>query len=142
MSIKLGALAGVGADVDAPARMVVIHPDSQKVLLDSSGAECFIEFLSPDSEVGRKLDRARGVAAMRRARSGRNRVDDDEDPVDIQIDTLTALATAWNFGPDADAFSADAARSLFSDPAFAWLRKQAYVFVYAEANFIKRSSKK
>ncbi len=34
----------------------------------------------------------------------------------------------------------DAATTLFSDPEFAWLRKKSYVFVYAEANFIKRSS--
>jgi hypothetical protein len=141
MTLKLGALASVAADVSKPARMEVINVDTEKPLTDADGQPCWIDFYSADSEAGRKLDRERSAAAVRKFRSGRNRVDDGEDPVDVQVETLSALAAGWYFGPDAEEFSASAARKLFADPAFAWLRKQAYVFVNAEANFIKSSSK-
>lgn len=141
MSFKLGALASVVADVVAPARMVVINADTDRPLLDSEGKQCYIDFYSVDSEQGRTLDRARNKAMMRKMRSGRNRVDDDEDPLDNQVETLATLAAGWNFGPDAEAFSKDAASALFSNPEFSWLRRQAIVFVNAEANFIKGLAK-
>ena len=142
-NLKLGALATVAADVGKPARMTVINIDTEKPLMDGAGEDakpCYIEFYSIDSERGRKIDRERNLAAVRKMRSGRNR-QDDEDPVDLQVETLAALAADWYFGADADAFTPEAARALFADPEYAWLRKQAYVFVYSEANFIKRSSK-
>lgn len=138
--MKLGALEKIAADVETSARMTVIDPDTQMPLKDADGAECYIEFLSIDSAAGRNLDRARGHAVMRKMRSGRNLADDDEDPLEQQVDTLVALATGWHFG-DADPFSPDVARRLFSDPQYAWLRRQGYIFVYNTANFIKRSSK-
>lgn len=140
MNLKLGALTSAATDVTAPARMVVIDADTQRPLTDAKGNECYIDFLSIDSEVGRALDRARSQAAFRKMRSGRNTTE-NEDPVETQVETLTALAKDWFFGEDADKFSPEAAKELFSTPEYAWLRKQAYVFVHAEANFIKRSSK-
>jgi hypothetical protein len=148
MSLKLGALAAVATDVSAPSRMTVIDADTQRPLTAIDGKdegerpilkECYIDFMSIDSEAGRKLDRVRNAAAFRKARSGRNIVD-DEDPVDVQVETLTALTTGWYFGPDAEVFTSAAARELFANPEYAWLRKQGYVFVHSEANFIKRSS--
>lgn len=139
MSLKLGALAGAQVDVAHPARMTVIDINTQKPLIDDAGKECWIDFMSPDSEVGRKLDRIRNSAAFRRARSGRNN-EDAEDPVDVQVETLSSLATGWYFGEDAEEFSKKTAAALFADPEYAWLRKASYVWVYAEVNFIKRSS--
>lgn len=139
MSLKLGALARAEVDVTTPARMTVIDADTQRALTDTKGKECYIDFLSIDSEAGRKLDRARSAAAFRKMRSGRNQIE-NEDPVETQVETLAALATGWYFGEDADVFSPDKAKELFATPEYAWLRKQAYVFIHAEANFIKRSS--
>lgn len=141
MSFKLGALASVAANVAAPSRMVVMNADTDRPLLDSEKKECFIDFYSVDSEAGRKLDRMRGVALMRKMRSGRNRIDEDDDPIEQQVEMLATLAAGWNFGPDAEPFSKEAATALFSNPEFSWLRKQAAVFVNVEANFIKGSSK-
>ncbi len=148
---KLGALAGKTLDVTTPARMTLIDVETERPMMAETGeldanqkpviAECYIDFMSPDSEAGRKLDRIRTSAAFRKMRSGRNRIDDDDDPIDLQVETLCALATGWFFGHDADSFSKEAAATLFGDPEFAWLRKKAYTFVYAEINFIKRSSK-
>lgn len=137
--MKLGVLEAVATQVESAARMTVVDPD-ERVLIDADGKECWIDFLSADSEAGRKVERSRNRAQFARARSGRN-TDIDDDPVEVQVEILTALATGWYFGPDADPFSKAAAKALFADPEYAWLRKRSYTFVYSAANFIKRSSK-
>ena len=138
MTLNLGALAALAADSDKPQRMTVIDPDTQKPLKDDDGKECWIEFISVDSEVGRRLERERTGAQLRKMRSGRNR-QDDEDFVEQQVEALTALATGWWFG--GSPFSKDAAGELFAHRQYAWLRKQAWGFVNNEANFMMGSSK-
>ena len=137
--MKLGKLSASALDTEHSAQMHIVDPDSGRTLCDDDGNECYIEFMAIDSSIGRKLERDRSVAQMRKLRSGRN-TDLDDDPVDVQVETLTALATGWYFGRDADEFSKTAAKTLFNDPAYAWLRKQAYTFVYTSGNFIRRSS--
>lgn len=138
--MKLGALEKLATDTATPARMTVIDMDTDRPLLGADGKECYIEFLPIDSDAGRRLDRERAVAGRRKIVSGRNRQDDD-DPVEQQIETVVTLATGWNFGPDSEQFSKKAAQELFANPEFGWLMRQSWTFVYTAANFIKSSSK-
>lgn len=135
--MKLGTLSALATDVQSAARMTVVD-HNEVTLKDADGNECYIEFVSADSEDGRKIERARNAAQLTRLRNGRSI---DDDPVETQVELLTALARGWSFGPDADPFTKDAARSLFADPEYAWLRKRAYTFVYSAANFTKSASK-
>jgi hypothetical protein len=136
---NFGVLSQLAADASRPSRMTVINPDTEQALRDGNGEECWIEFLSIDSEAGRKIERLRQGTLLRRMRSGRTRLE-DEDPIEYQADMLTALCTGWNLGSEAR-FSSGAARDLFSSPEFGWLRRQCWVYVGSEANFIRRSSR-
>lgn len=141
--MKLGALEKVAADTEAATRMIVVDPDSRQVLKCADGKECYIDFLSVDSETGRRLERQRTTAQLAKLRSGRNRraEEEDADMIKLQAETCAALATGWYFGDDADPFSKDAALDLFSNPKYAWLRRDSFVYVNETANFIKSSSK-
>lgn len=136
--MNLGALKTLAVNVNHAARMTVIDVATQMPLKDQNGNDCYIEFLSVDSEIGRKIELDRSRAQVRKMRANKNI---DDDPIEVQVEMLTALATGWSFGDGADPFTKEGARALFSDQEYAWLRKQAYVFVYTEANFFKTSSK-
>lgn len=137
--MKLGAISALAADTSGAQRMTVINLETQ-LPLKAGDKECYVELLSVDSEVGRKLDRDKSLANVRKLRSGRNLVDEDADPIKQQVDDLAALTVGWYFGEDAEAFSPEAARTLYGDPAYAWLRRQVFVFVNDTANFMKSSS--
>jgi hypothetical protein len=137
--------AGLAANISEPFRMTIINPLSDDVLRDSEGQEAYVEFMSADSEAGRKIDRLQSLQAVRKLRSGRNLMD-EEDLTEAQIDKLVALTVAW-YLVDLDGraidvpYSVENARELWRAAELAWLRRQAWVFVNTAGNFIKRPPK-
>jgi hypothetical protein len=140
----MSKFAALAANVSDAFSMPITSPLTEAVLKDSDDKEAFISFLSPDSEVGRKIDRAQSLQVMRKMRSGRN-LQDDDDLTEQQVDKLVALTAGWHLvdldGKALDVpFSKDNAKELWTDPAMGWLRRQAWVFVNTAGNFIRRSS--
>jgi hypothetical protein len=145
----MGKFDALAADVVKPSRMSIIYPGTEAPLkikegLPDFGKEAYLDLLAIDSDPGRKIDRERTTATIRKLRSGRNR-QDDEDVVEEQVEKLVALTVGWYLvdpegSPIEVEFSKDNARELYSSPAMGWLRRQAWVYVVNEANFIKGSS--
>lgn len=143
--------AALSVDVEASFRMPIILPDTIEPLKDVDGNESYIAFLAWDSEEGRKLDKIQTRDNIRRGFRQRSRAEllaeaEKEDPIETQVDRLTALATGWHLvNPDKTVidlpFSKEAARKLFANPKTAWLRRQAWTWVNNEANFMRSSSK-
>ncbi len=76
------------------------------------------------------------------AKSGKLQFDDPEDDEAAAIDHLAACTFGWkNIGRGGRVleFSQEAARSLYADPAFAWLRTQVQAAMDARENFIRDS---
>jgi hypothetical protein len=147
-ALKFGGLA---VDTASKARMPIILPGEIDPVQDESGQEGYIEFLPWDSEPGRALDRKRNVDNVRKGFRQRSRAElraeaEAEDQVEVQAERLAALATGWYLvGADRQVidveFSQANALELFRSPETAWLRRQGWVFVANEANFMKNSSK-
>lgn len=145
---KFGAL---GVDTKSTARMEIILPGEIDPITDASGKAAYIEFLPWDSEPGRAFDRERQTENVRKGFRQRSRAElrDEAENADViaeQADRLSVLAVGWYLvGPDKKpidvSFSKDNARELFFNPETAWLRRQAWVYVANEANFMKSSSK-
>ena len=153
MSNKFGTL---GVDTKSTERMEIILPGEIDPLTDDSngpdkpGNVAYIEFLPWDSEPGREFDRKRNVNNVRKGFRQKSRAElraeaEKEDPIEDQAERLSVLATGWHLvGPDRKVidvpFSAANAYELFIANETAWLRRQAWVFVANEANFMKSSS--
>jgi len=159
MSNKFGTL---GVDTKSTERMEIILPGEIDPLTDDSGIGkgengadlpgnvAYIEFLPWDSEPGREFDRKRNVNNVRKGFRQKSRAElraeaEKEDPIEDQAERLSVLATGWYLvGPDRKVidvpFNAANAYELFIANETAWLRRQAWVFVANEANFMKSSS--
>lgn len=141
----MSKFAALAADVSNAFPMKIVSPRSDAVLKDASGKDAFISLLSPDSEVGRRIDREQSQQVVRKLRAGRT-LGDDEDLNENEIAKLAALTVDWYLldldGNHLDVpFSMENARELWTDPAMGWLRRQAWVFVNSAGNFIKGSAK-
>lgn len=158
----MSKFASLGVNTSASARMEIILPGEIDPLTDNSGGfdkagkklpgkVAFIDFLPWDSEPGRAYDRRKTTEAVRKGFRQRSRAElraeaENEDMAAEQAERLSVLAVGWNLvAPNGEPidieFSASDARDLFSDPATAWIRRQAWVFVANEANFMTSSSK-
>ena len=145
---KFGSLS---VDTASKSKMPIILPGEIDPVQDESGKEGYIEFLPWDSEPGRAIDRQRNVEAVRKGFRQRSRAElraeaEGEDQIDLQAERLAALATGWHLvGADRQVidveFSPSNALELFRSPETAWLRRQSWVYVANEANFMKNSSK-
>jgi len=145
---KFGSLS---VDTASKSKMPIILPGEIDPVQDESGKEGYIEFLPWDSEPGRAIDRQRNVEAVRKGFRQRSRAElraeaEGEDQIDLQAERLAALATGWHLvGADRQVidveFSPSNALELFKSPETAWLRRQSWVYVANEANFMKNSSK-
>lgn len=139
---------GLAAAVDTPYRMTIVHPATSKPITTKDGSQtAYVDLLSLDSAAGRKVAKERSAAAIKRAARLRDEEDDvDIDPVEQQVETLTAVTVGWllidpTTGQPLDyPWSPEAARHLWSAPEMAWLRRRAYVRVIDEANFLRASS--
>lgn len=146
MTSKFGGLA---ANVTAPSRMTIVHPATGEPIYDTDGKPAYIDLLSQDSAPGRAIAKKQSAAQLKRAvKAGNIDVDTDADPVDDQIDILAALTRGWYLvdpstgGPIDYAFDGVAsARELFAADELHWLRRQAYVWVINQGNFMPPSRK-
>jgi hypothetical protein len=147
----MNKFAGLGVDPASTSRMEIILPGEIDPVTDTSGAVAYIEFLPWDSEPGRKFDRKQSQEAVRKGFRQRSRAElrdeaENQDQVADQAERLSVLAVGWHLVDPARKvidvpFSSENARELFSSPETAWLRRQAWVYVANEANFMKGSSK-
>lgn len=142
MTSKFG---GLTAKVSDAYKMPIISPETDQPLKDKDGKEAFIELLSADSEVGRRIDSARQAALTQRAMRGKITGAGD-DSLEQNIAKIAALTRGWYLvdltgNPIDVPFSLQNAIELYSDPGSAWLYRQAFTAANEVANFIKRSSK-
>lgn len=122
----MSKFAGLELPVDAPIRLVLVHPATRQPLRDEAGKEAFIEHHSGDSEVARKHQRA--VQRRRLAMRGRMKITPEELEAE-GIELLAGLTTGWHLvsldGKAIDVpFTIDAARELYGNAAVAWIREQ------------------
>jgi len=145
---KFGSLS---VDTASKSKMPIILPGEIDPVQDEAGKEGYIEFLPWDSEPGRAFDRKQNSQARRNGFRQRSRAEllaeaESTDIVVEQAERLAALATGWHLvGADRQVidveFSPSNALELFKSPETAWLRRQSWVYVANEANFMKNSSK-
>lgn len=104
-----------------------------------------IELLGPEHPVRKKIqmDRARKLRAAFQ-RTGKIEITDPLDDFDDETDFLVNCTTGWSGltqGGTALAFSADAARTLYTDPKRQWVRVQVKKALDEADRFIASSSK-
>lgn len=141
MTSKWGGLA---ANVTMPGRMTIVHPATGGPIYDKDGKPAYIDLLSQDSAPGRAIAKEQSAAQLKCAvKAGKIDGDNDADPVEDQIDILAALARGWylvdpSTGELIDyAFTGlQSARELFAADELHWLRRQAYVWVINQGNFM------
>jgi hypothetical protein len=158
----MSKFAAIGVNTSASRRMEIILPGEIDPMTDNTGGVddkgkrlpgkvAYIEFLPWDSEPGRAFDRLKTTEAVRKGFRQRSRAElraeaENEDMAADQAQRLAALAVGWYLvapggEPIGVEFSKENALDLFSDPATAWIRRQAWVYVGNEANFMTSSSK-
>jgi len=146
---KWGSL---GVATEASSKMQIVLPGEIDPLVDKANVEAFIAFMPWDSDVGRKFDQDLQREAVRKGFRQKSRSElraeaESVDAVREQADRLSALAVGWHLvdpetrQPIDVPFSKENAHELFMAPEMAWLRRQCWVFVANEANFMRRSSK-
>lgn len=141
--IDFGAL---GINVDSGVKMPITFPGMIDPITDKvTGEQAYLLMQSEDSEDGKKFQRRMSRDAQRRMRKGGQKAFDDDDPIEFQVDKVTALTVGWNLiGPDGVAlnvpFSKDTARKFFSRSDVGWLRREALLFASDAANFTKSLS--
>lgn len=143
--MSLDALSALEADIEKPSRMPIIDGRTDKPFVDKDGKEAYLDILAPDSEQARRVDLARNRQTMRRLRSGRNRIADDENYIEEQVEKIAAVTVGWYLvspsGNPVDLpWSPDTAKKLFGNPKMGWLLRQAVVWHNNEANFLQTNS--
>jgi hypothetical protein len=134
--------SGLELEVEAPFRLVLLHPVTRQPLRDSEGREAYIDHYSADSEIARKHQRA--VQRRRLAMRGRLKITPEELEAEA-TEVLAALTVGWHLvglkgDPIDTPFTPENARELYSDPRVAWLREQLDESAADRANFSKGSS--
>jgi hypothetical protein len=133
----MNKFAGLGLATDVASRMPIMHPITGQPLRHAdTGAEAFIELLSSDSAVARRVDRA---TSDKRLRSRARRLTAEELEGD-RMEKLAKLTRGWSLvrldGGALDVpFSEGTARELYAEPSMAWLRDQAQAWVDDLGNY-------
>jgi hypothetical protein len=148
MNGKFGKLSVI---TDKPSRMPIVLPGEIDPLLDEQGNEAYLEFLAWDSEPGRKFDQEQSRETVRKGFRQRSRAElraeaENIDLIKDQAERLAVLITGWHLvNPDHTVidtpFSKADALGMFMSPGLGWLRRQAWVYVGNETNFMQRSSR-
>ena len=130
-------------EAGAPGRMTVLDFNRQPIR-NTDGSTNFIDLYSADSEIAKKQNRR--VTDRRIAMKGRGKVSAAEIEAD-QVELLVSLTAGWGtISKDGQtvthdpAFSADAARDLYSNPDNAEIRSQVDEFTADRGNFSKALS--
>lgn len=139
-----GKFGGLSANISDAFKMPIISPVTDAPLKDKDGKEAFIELLSADSDIGRRIDRERTTALTKRQLRGKIAGAADN-AIEQNYATIASLTRGWYLldlagNPIDVAFSEQNALELYSSPETAWIYRQAFVAVNEVANFIKSSS--
>lgn len=122
-------------------------PTGTLVLLNPATQEpttSHIILASPEHESRKRIDLARTRKLRSEyAQTGKMPRTDPVDDIDDENDYLVAATLGWSLtqGGAPVAFSADAARKLYTDPKKQWLRAQALAGLRKTELFIKDSAK-
>lgn len=130
-------------EVDKPARMTILHPDTGMPVKDGEDREAYIEGYSNDSDVAERGRRALTTARLRQR--NRNAVTADR-LAEEGVELLASLTTGWHLvGLNGSVIevphSIDAAKELFADRRLSYIKEQWDEFTSTRANFPKASSK-
>lgn len=136
--------AALGLDVEQPARMTIMHPVTEAPLRDHEGNAAYIDVYSSDSDRQRKHERTITNRRFRQMQGMRVKMTAEQREEEA-LDLLAALTAGWRLlaldGSALDIpFSPEAARSLYANPATAWLREQVNEFAADRGNFSRASS--
>jgi hypothetical protein len=104
----------------------------------------FIELASPEHQARKRIDLARTRKLRTEySQTGKMPSSDPVDDIDEETDYLVASTLGWNLsqGGAPVAFTAEAARKLFTDPKKQWVRTQALAGLRKTELFIKDSAK-
>lgn len=157
----MGLPAGLGADVEKPRRMTILHPKTNRPLMIKTVVEApsvdggeprkveepaWIDVYSSDSEVARKHSREQ-INARLSSKRRRNTLMSAEE-IDANGNELLAVLTAdWKLGTlDGEPITnfpcnRESAFELYSAPEMAWLKAQVDEFASEIGNFVTDSSK-
>lgn len=122
--------------LDDAVRMPILHPTTQKPLLDQNGVAAFIEVLSTESQAYR--DRGRAETNARLTRTASDRPTAEEAEVEIGA-RFAVLVKDWHLVSPKTGLAMNIPctpveiAELFSQPS--WLRQQVDIFVSDRANF-------
>jgi hypothetical protein len=138
----MNRFSGLELEVDAPFRLILVHPVTRQPMRDAEGKTAYIDHYSADSEIARKHQRA--VQRRRLAMRGRMKITPEELEAEA-TEILAALTAGWYLvdlkGNMIDLpFSQDNARELYGNPAVGWLREQLDESTADRANFSLGSS--
>jgi hypothetical protein len=138
--------AGRGLAVESTTRIRIIHPNGtplRAVIKTKDGEtvhECYVEGYSTDSRRANAFQQSvMDSAVQRTARATLAEADA------MQADLLVALTTGWCLvSPDGDLidepFSPEAAKALYNDSEWKFLRDQVAAGLATRANFTRKSA--
>jgi hypothetical protein len=138
----MSKFAGLELEIEAPFRLILVHPVTRQPLRDTEGNPAYIDHYSADSEIARKHQRE--VQRRRLQSRGRMKITPEELEAEA-IEILAALTVGWHLvGLKGQVitteFTRENARDLYGDPTIAWLREQIDESTADRANFSQGSS--
>lgn len=138
----MNKFSGLELEIEAPFRLVLVHPVTRQPMRDAEGNNAYIDHYSADSEIARKHQRT--VQRRRLAMRGRMKITPEEIEGEA-VEILAALTVGWHLvdlkGKVIDLpFTADNARELYANPAVGWLREQIDESTADRGNFSQGSS--
>ena len=136
----MSKFSGLELEVDAPYRLVLLHPATRQPLRDTEGKEAWIEHHSSDSEIARKHQR--NIQRRRLAMRGRMKISPEELEAEA-VEILAALTVDWYLvdfrGQQITTeCTLENARELYGE--LAWVREQIDESTADRANFSQGSS--
>jgi len=132
------SLDALAIDVSAAAPVTLLHPKTRQPIRDEAGKEAFISVVSLDSP---EVQRVQKVAMNKRLKM-RGRVTLTADELEAErAETLVAATKAWHLvttdGKALDVPMTDAAaRTIYTDPRFAWIKEQVSEALDDRATFL------
>jgi hypothetical protein len=138
----MNRVSGLELEVNAPFRLILVHPVTRQPMRDTEGNSAYIDHYSADSEIARKHQRA--VQRRRLAMRGRMKITPEELEAEA-TEILAALTAGWYLvdlkGNVIDLpFTQENARELYANPAVGWLREQLDESTADRSNFSLGSS--
>jgi hypothetical protein len=132
------SLDALALDVSNAVPVILLHPKTRQPLRDENGKEAFISVVSLDSPEVQKVQKA----ALNKRLKMRGRVTLTADELEAErAETLVAATKEWHLvTPDGKAIAAPlsetAARTIYTDARFAWIKEQVSEALDDRATFL------